>query len=152
VHGRAVHVRRVRNSDAVAIIPILGGNKIIMEKQYRPVVKKWLYELPAGHVEPGEDVVETAKRELKEETGYEISKIKFLFKSHTDVSVETQMQYVFLAECKPRRGTTKFDPDEKIRTIVVPISKAIKMIKQNTIQEHTTLGALSYFLYFYKRH
>ncbi len=151
VRGKTVTVKRVRNRDAVSILPLLGKDKIIMERQYRPVVKKWMYELPAGHIEKGEDKVRAVGRELREETGYEASSIKFMFNAHTDTAVELQMLYFYLVSCKPKRGRTKFDEDENIHTVVVPIKRVVEMIRQNKIQDQTSLASLTHFLYFYKK-
>ena len=66
----------------VVIIPFLNRETIILERQYRPVIKKYIYELPAGKMDPGVGALETAKRELHEETGYVAKKMRFMFKSY----------------------------------------------------------------------
>jgi ADP-ribose pyrophosphatase len=151
VRGKAVTVNRVRNRDAIVVIPLVGRDKILMERQYRPVVKKWMYEVTAGHIEAGEDKIAAVRRELEEETGYMAKDIRFLFKSHTDPSLETQMEYFFLATVGARVGT-HLDADERITVRAVPIKTIINMVKQNRIQGHTTIAALTYFLhYVYKK-
>jgi len=70
VNGKVKVRQLVKHPGAVVMIPVLPDGRIIYEKQYRFAVGDYIYELPAGTLEPGEDPLETAKRELMEETGY----------------------------------------------------------------------------------
>jgi ADP-ribose pyrophosphatase len=68
--GDRIHDREVvRHPGAVAIVPLLDG-KVLLVRQYRAPIDKEIWELPAGTIEPGEEPLECAKRELEEETGY----------------------------------------------------------------------------------
>lgn len=67
-HGKPWY--RVVESDAVCILAMTTDQKIILIRQFRPVVSEYTLELPAGYVDDGEDIVTCAKRELYEETGY----------------------------------------------------------------------------------
>ena len=62
-------------ADGVMIIPITKEGEIVLIKQYRAPIDDYLYEFPAGMVDPGEDFIEAGKRELFEETGLELCKL-----------------------------------------------------------------------------
>ncbi|MDG7042413.1 MAG: NUDIX hydrolase, partial [Nitrososphaerota archaeon] len=61
----------IRHKGAVAILPITEDGSIILEKQFRYALNSWLWEVPAGTIEDDEEPLECARRELREETGYE---------------------------------------------------------------------------------
>ena len=65
----------VRHPGAAAMVPLLDDGKVVLIKQYRHAVGEFLWEIPAGTLEPGEKAVECARRELVEETGYEASSL-----------------------------------------------------------------------------
>ena len=88
VNGKETFKEIVDFGEAVAILPILNEHpimeqtEIIVIKQYRPAVGKWIIEIPAGVVERGEKIEETAIRELIEETGYKPSRLEKLASIH----------------------------------------------------------------------
>ncbi len=82
---------------AVVILPILPDRRIIMLRQLRQAVETELWELPAGTLEPGEAPIETAARELIEETGYRPGSITPLMEFFTSPGVMTERMYAFLA-------------------------------------------------------
>ena len=65
------HVRQIiRHPGAVVILPRRADGRVVLIRNYRPAVDRWVIELPAGTLEPGEDPISAAHRELAEETGY----------------------------------------------------------------------------------
>jgi ADP-ribose pyrophosphatase len=67
--GGELHAEIIRHPGSVVIIPLTAQNEIILVRQYRPAIGRWAWELPAGSLKPGEDVVRAARRECQEETG-----------------------------------------------------------------------------------
>jgi ADP-ribose pyrophosphatase len=65
----------IKHPGAVLVAPFLSGDKVVILRQFRPVIGKYLYELPAGTLEPGELPVSCARRELAEEAGYRAGKL-----------------------------------------------------------------------------
>jgi ADP-ribose pyrophosphatase len=68
----------IETSDYVSIVAIAEGGSLLLVRQFRPAVEDWSLELPAGHVDPGEEPQQAARRELLEETGHEASELKLL--------------------------------------------------------------------------
>ncbi len=77
-NGYIVKMDVIKHIGAALIVPFINRDKVILLRQYRPVIKKYLYELPAGTVEKGETPLTCAKRELTEETGYAAGKFTLL--------------------------------------------------------------------------
>lgn len=146
VNGKRMLSTRVVTQDAVIIVPILKGNKIVLERQYRKGVRKWVYELPAGGIEKGEKPIDAVRRELQEEVGYFPRKVRFLFKCYINPGLETEMDYFFLAEDLVA-SKMRMDEDETIKTKVVSVNTAIKMIKENRILDCNSLAGLLFYLY-----
>ena len=82
---------------AVAILPILDGERVVMIRNYRYAVEQELWELPAGTREPHEPPIETARRELEEETGYRAGTMTPLTEFYTSPGFVTERMHVFLA-------------------------------------------------------
>ncbi|MGC8671271.1 MAG: NUDIX hydrolase [Candidatus Micrarchaeia archaeon] len=130
----------IKSKNAVAIIPLLG-NKIVLEKQYRAAVGKFLYEIPAGKIEKGETPKEAAERELKEETGYEAGTIRHVFSGYSSPGYLTEKLDFYLAK-NLKKGRTHRDSDEIISLRIVPISRALEMIKRHEIVDIKTIAAI----------
>jgi len=82
---------------AALIIPILPDGRLLMERQFRYAVGRVLVEFPAGKLDPGEDMLKTAQRELLEETGYRAAQWEWIAEVHPIVSYTTERIEVFLA-------------------------------------------------------
>lgn len=147
-------VRAVRDvllhPGAVVILPLLDGDRVVMLRQYRPGPLEWLYELPAGTVEEGEDPEETARRELVEETGYEAGRLRLLFKVYPSPGVSTEVMYMYLAEdlryvgARPEKG-------EFLETVVLGLDEAVDMVRRGEIVDGKTVMLLLYYDRFLRR-
>ena len=103
----AVTVRDVvRHSGSVAIVPIVGPDKVLLIKQYRFPVGEHIWEIPAGTIEIGESPEQCARRELEEETGYKETSLVAASRFYTTPGFCNETMYLYLAiGCKPV-GTT----------------------------------------------
>ena len=131
---------------AVTIIPILE-DKILLVNQFRYPIGKELLELPAGKIEEGESPLETARRELEEETGFRARKFTLLTKFYTVPGYSTEYMYLYLAEDLTKEDATALpDFDEIISVRPMNQDDAFQWLKEGRFEDaKTILGLLFYF-------
>lgn len=104
---------------AVMILPVLDDGRLLMERQYRYPLQQVVVEFPAGKIDPGEDTLACAQRELLEETGYSASEWEYLGMFHPLVSYSDEVIHIYRA-CGLTSGQAC--PDEEEFVEVVPMS------------------------------
>jgi len=134
----------VEHKPSVALIPIIE-DKIVLVEQYRPAVEKKCLEVPAGLIEADENPIDTARRELEEETGYYAEDIIELLSAFSSPGFSTEKTHFFLAK-KLKKTQQKLDPDEEINVKLFSIEQLMEMIKKSEIQDGKTI--ISVFLAF----
>src|SRR5208283_2178268 len=127
----------IRHNGSVVILAMdTSKNKknpwIVIERQYRHAANQYLWELPAGKLDPGEDPLAGAKRELEEETGYRAKKWKPLVEYYASPGFLGESMKVFLAEGL-QAGDASPEEDEKIELRLVKLSEVIEMIEKGAI-------------------
>ena len=133
----------IRHNGSVVILAVdKSKNKkdpwIVMEHQYRHAAKQYLWELPAGKLDAGEDPLVGAKRELEEETGYRAKKWKPLVEYYGSPGFLGESMKVFLAEGL-LAGDAHPEDDEDIEFRLVKLSEIVKMIEKGAIKDGKTL-------------
>ncbi|MBR4632008.1 MAG: NUDIX hydrolase [Elusimicrobia bacterium] len=128
---------------AVAVVPFINKTDIIMVKQYRYPVDKITYEIPAGKLDKKESLLKCAKRELKEETGFETKNIKKLISFYPSTAFSNEELIIYIAKDLVS-GKQNPDDDEFIENTIIPFKKALRMIKQGKIKDAKTVIALLY--------
>ena len=118
---------------------------IVIERQYRHAANQYLWEIPAGKIDPGEDPLAAAKRELAEETGYSAKSWKPLVEYWASPGFLGETMKVFLAEGLIA-GETRPDEDEEIDFRLVKLSDVVKMIKKGGIHDGKTLVSVLLYL------
>jgi ADP-ribose pyrophosphatase len=145
-----IHTRDViRHNGSVVILAIdesaeTGNPKdpiIIMERQYRHAAGQFLFELPAGSLDPGEAPLAGAKREMIEETGYRAKKWTLLTKYFASPGFLGEWMQIYLAR-DIRPGTAQPEADEHIEILRIPLSEALALIAANKIHDGKTLVGL----------
>lgn len=139
--GRKVRFKVVRHPGAVAVVPMVGPSRLILVRQYRPTVGRWLLEVPAGTIEPGEAPEECARRELVEETGYEASELHKLFEAYLAPGYSDELIHVFVARGLRRRGPRP-EADELIELVEVDLEEAVRMVERGEIADAKTISAV----------
>ncbi len=135
---------KVKENDAVVIIPVKSDGKVVLERQYRHVIGRWIYELPAGHVDKGESYRSAALRELKEETGYSARSMKRLFVGYPAPGTYAQKQVFFLASGL-ENWHANLEDDELIDVHELGLKKVLEMIKENRIIDSKTIAGVLYY-------
>jgi ADP-ribose pyrophosphatase len=142
-----IHVRDViRHNGSVVILAIDDSTSpkdpiIIMERQYRHAAGQFLYELPAGSLDPGESPLAGAKREMIEETGYRAKKWTLLTKYFASPGFLGEWMQIYLAR-DIRPGQAQPEVDEHIEILRIPLSEALALIAANKIHDGKTLVGL----------
>jgi ADP-ribose pyrophosphatase len=136
----------IRHNGSVVILALDNAKSkkdpwIVMERQYRHAAQQYLWELPAGKIEAGEDPLEGAKRELAEETGYRAKKWRPLVEYYASPGFLGESMKVFLAEgLEP--GEAQPEEDEQIELRLVKLSEVLKMIEKGAILDGKTLSSV----------
>ncbi|EQD36956.1 NUDIX hydrolase [mine drainage metagenome] len=155
INGKGMRVLSVKENGVVVILPFTDEKcqNIIIEYQYRPVLKKYIYELPAGHINAGETPKHAALRELQEETGFSAKKLIFMYKAHPTPGSSTHISNYFVATgLVGDTSKAHRDPDETIEVKEMSMGKVLKMIRENKIIDNKTISAVLYYDHFYKKH
>jgi ADP-ribose pyrophosphatase len=117
---------------------------IVVERQYRHAARQFLWELPAGRLDAGEDPLAGAQRELAEETGYSAKKWKPLFEYYPSPGFLGESMKVFVAEGLVA-GDAHPEEDEQIDFRLVKLSELLKMIEKGAILDGKTLAGVLLF-------
>jgi ADP-ribose pyrophosphatase len=140
-NGSRTELAMVRHPGSIAVVPLLDGHTVVMERQYRHAVKKYLLEIPAGTMEPGESPLACAGRELEEETGYLAEQFVELTQVDIIPAYSDEKIYVFLARGL-KQSEQKLDKDEIIEIVKYPFNETLEMIEQGQISDALTILAL----------
>lgn len=145
-YGNSVFEREIVNfPESVVILPLLDTTRMILIKQYRPSINDYIYEAPAGVVEPGESIRETAYRELIEETGYRPGELIEIGYYYTTPGYSTEKMHFFIARKLEYVGI-KPEKYEIIEPVVFELSSVIDMIKSNVINDLKTVMIIIYYI------
>lgn len=144
--GRQNEREVIRHNGSVVILAVdHAKNKkdpwIVMERQYRHAANQYLWELPAGKIDAGEEPLAAAKRELIEETGYRAKKWRPLVEYYASPGFLGEDMKVFLAEgLEP--GDAQPEEDEQIELRLVKMSEILKMIEKGAIHDGKTMTSV----------
>ena len=134
--GNGVEVEdfyKVTIKDAAIIVAVTEDGNLLLKNEYRYCYERELLELPAGCFEEGEKPLEVAKRELREETGYESDRWTYLGATVESSAKLTNMMHIFLAEdCRKVCGQ-HLDTTEELEVLPVLFEKAVAMVMNNEI-------------------
>ncbi|HEU4585509.1 MAG TPA: NUDIX hydrolase [Gemmatimonadaceae bacterium] len=146
--GSVGQLEMVRHPGASAVLPFLtdpfgDDPQVLLIRQYRYAAEGYLYEVPAGRIDPGETPEQCAVRELREETGCTAGFIKHLYTFYTTPGFTDEKIHAFMAS-DLERGVNSLEADEFVETISLPLSRALAMIREGKIVDAKTALTLLY--------
>lgn len=134
----------IRGCLAVTILPIVN-EKIVFEKQYRYCYDEVIYELPAGKVDKGEDILVAAKRELEEETGLKAENLEYLGEIYPSCGYTDEHIHLYLAS-EVKNGERNLGENEVIELYYFSLEEVLEMIKTKKIKDAKTIAAIMQYL------
>ena len=141
--GKKLSRQILEHSGAVVIIPKIGKDRFLLIRQFRFATGGWLWEFPAGGLEPGEPHREAAARELAEETGYAPRRLTKVVEFYPTPGISAEIMYLYLAEdLKPHEAEK--DEDEEIEVREVTLKQLSTMIRKGQIIDAKTLISYCY--------
>jgi len=126
---------------ALAIVPVDKDLNTWLVGQYRYTIDEYSWEIPEGGGPIGESLLDSAKRELREETGLRAAKWTEIMRFHTSNSVTDEEGFAFLAE-ELTMGETEFEDTEKIQVMKLPLSEALEKVMSGEITDVISVAAL----------
>ena len=146
--GSVGELEMVRHPGASAVVPFLtdpAGDdpQILLIKQYRYAAEDFIYEIPPGKLDGGEDPADCARRELQEETGCTAARIEHLYTFFTTPGFTDERIHAFMASGLTR-GDVKHEKDEFMSLETVTLSHALELIKTGEINDAKTALSILY--------
>ena len=146
--GKEGELELIRHRGASAVVPILGSldepdPTVVLIRQYRYAAGGYLYEIPAGIPEDGEDWERCARRELEEETGYRARNLRALNGLFTTPGFTDEMINFFLATGL-EEGKVQRDRDEYIQVVERPLSRVLDLIEGGELRDGKSVAGLLY--------
>jgi ADP-ribose pyrophosphatase len=139
--GQVIKRDVVLHPGAVVILPVIDAAHVCLLRNHRWVVGETLWELPAGTLEPGEDLEHAARRELAEETGYTAASWRSLGYLYASPGVIDEKLHLFVAEGLTP-GESRPEADEDLEAITVGLADAVRMCLDGEIKDAKTVTAL----------
>jgi ADP-ribose pyrophosphatase len=140
-NGATVELEVIHHPGAAAVVPVREDGAVLLIRQYRHAVGGYIYELPAGKLDPGEDPKDCAARELEEEIGFRASSLEHLVTFYTTPGFTDEVIYVYQAfGLTP--GRQKLDTDEVLEVVAFPLEDALAKIREGTIRDGKTIVGL----------
>ena len=140
--GKPATREYIEHNGAVMIIPLLDSGEVVIERQYRYVMRRHCLEFPAGKIDPGEEPLATGRRELLEETGYVAHEWIYLTTIHPTVAYSTERILVYLARGLEHRGS-KLDEGEFLEVLKLSPAALLELVRTGEISDvKTVMGVL----------
>jgi ADP-ribose pyrophosphatase len=140
-----VRARRdvVRHSGSIVVLAVDAGRapRVLLERQYRYAAGQRMWELPAGRIDPGENELAAAKRELLEETGYTAAKWQRALFFYVSPGFLDESMAIYLARGL-KKGKAQPEEDERIAVRLFPLAQAVRMAMTGKIVDAKTIAGL----------
>jgi ADP-ribose pyrophosphatase len=136
--GSISHREYLRHPGAVAILPLFDDGTVLLERQFRYPLDRVFIEFPAGKIDAGEDLLECAKRELQEETGYTATDWHFLCTIHNAIGYSDEQLHLYLAR-NLVAGPAKLDAGEFLETYTATVPELLAQVRSGAVTDVKTV-------------
>ncbi len=136
--GKTTAREYIKHPGAVVILPLFEDGSVLLERQFRYPLHQVFIEFPAGKIDPNEDPLACAKRELQEETGYTATDWKFVCTIHNAIAYSNEHLDIFLARGLTA-GKSKLDDGEFLETFTAPVADMLTWIREGKITDVKTV-------------
>jgi ADP-ribose pyrophosphatase len=140
-NGFTVDLETIRHPGAAAVVPLKDDGTVVMIRQFRHAAGGFIYEIPAGKLDRGEEPLKCAERELEEEVGYRASSFELLSSIFTAPGFADEVIHIYQAGGLTK-GRQQLDRDEVLEIVEMPLNDAIKKIQDGTIRDGKTIIGL----------
>jgi ADP-ribose pyrophosphatase len=140
-NGRRVELEVIRHPGGSAVVALDEQERVCLLRQFRHAGGGWLWELPAGKIDPREEPMNTARRELEEEAGVRAADWRDLGRMHSSPGVFTEVIHLWLARGLELLGHDH-GPDELIEIHWLPLNQALEWCADGTVTDAKTLVGL----------
>jgi 8-oxo-dGTP pyrophosphatase MutT (NUDIX family) len=128
------------------VLAITDADEAVLVWQYRHGTDAMSLELPGGVAEPGEAPIDAARRELREETGYEAASFELLVTFHPNPALQGNAHHTFLARRARLAGETRFDATEECEVALVPVGELARLVEEGPISHALCMVGIERFL------
>jgi ADP-ribose pyrophosphatase len=140
-NGESAAREYIHHPGAVVILPVFDDGSVLLERQFRYPLNRVFIEFPAGKIDPGEDPLLCAQRELKEETGYTARDWQFVCTIHNAIAYANEHLDIYLARGLTE-GPAKLDDEEFLDVYKAPLSELLDGIRSGAVTDvKTVIGA-----------
>jgi len=140
-NGRTTELEIIRHPGASAVVPLKADGRVILIRQFRHAAGGFIYEIPAGKLDPQEDPRDCAARELEEEIGYRAGHLELLTSIWTAPGFTDEVIHIYKGT-NLEKGTQQLDQDEVLEIVEWSLDEAIAKIQDGTIRDAKTIIGL----------
>ena len=128
----------IKHPGAVVVLPVFDDGRVLLERQFRYPLHDVFIEFPAGKIDPGEDPLDCAKRELVEETGYTARDWQFVCTIHNAIAYSDEHLDIFIARGLTP-GVSKLDDGEFLETFTATVPEMLEWVRTGRITDVKTV-------------